>query len=483
MKLVKVLEGIDYELIEGSLEVEISDICYDSRKVCLGSMFVALKGIDVDGHEFVKEAMEKGCSCVVISDDIEINSDITVLKVRDTRKDLARLSANFFEHPADSLIKIGITGTKGKTTVSWMIKRILEEAGYKVGVIGTIGTSILGKMYEHKNTTPESYELQKYLRMMVDSGIKYLVMEVSSQALKVGRIGDMEYDYALFTNLSIDHIGKREHCDYEDYASSKAKLFERCKVAIVNKDDIEYQRMVEKCEGKIYTYGQDSDNDLSIAKVDYCSTDDFLGIELKTSGMIEGEFWVSVPGKFSAYNAMSAIMVGNLLGVSLEKIKTALRNFRVEGRCEIFSLERGVKVIVDYAHNKISMESIIRTMKEYKRGRVVSVFGCGGGRSYERRFELGEMSGKYADFSIVTTDNPRNDEVSDINKDIVCGIVASGGKYIVIEDREEAIRYAIEKALENDIILLLGKGHEKYQEIKGKRYSLDEKEIVNSYLS
>lgn len=481
MKLIKILEGIDYTLVKGSIEIDITDISYDSRSVSTGYGFVALEGIDVDGHDYVDRAISNGCKCVFICRDVLIDADVTVIKLKDTRRELANLSANLFDNPAKDLIKIGITGTKGKTTVSWMIKSILENAGYSVGVIGTMGTFIAGKLYEHKNTTPESYQVQKYLRMMVDAGIKYLVMEVSSQALKVGRVSNIEYDYAIFTNLSIDHIGAREHSDFEDYANSKAMLFKQSKVGIINVDDIGYERMVRDSSCDIYTFGKNG-VDLQLISADYCNTEDFLGVEMNVSGRVNDKFMVSAPGMFSVYNAMGVVLLCNLLGIGNDVIKKSLRNFKVNGRCEVFNLDKGVKVVIDYAHNKISMESIIQTMKEYKSGRVVAIFGCGGGRSFERRYELGEMAGKYADFSIITTDNPRNDDIREINKDIESGIKNVGGKYIIVEDRKEAICYAISNALENDIILLLGKGHEKYQEIKGVRYLFDEKEIIEDFI-
>ena len=481
MKLIKLLDGIKYEFIQGNIDIEIDDICYDSRNIKEGNAFVALKGIDVDGHNYIKNAIEKGCKCIFVCKDVPVYEDVTIIKLKDTRRDLANLSANLFDNPSKDLIKIGITGTKGKTTVSWMIKSILEKANYKVGVIGTMGTFINGKLYEHKNTTPESYQVQKYLRMMVDAGVKYLVMEVSSQALKVGRVHNIEYDYAIFTNLSVDHIGAREHKDFDDYANSKAMLFRQSRIGILNIDDNNYDRMVRDSTCKIYTYGKNG-KDLKLENADYCNNDDFLGIEMDVSGLLTDKFLVSAPGLFSAYNAMGVILLCNLLDISNDIIKEGLKNFSVNGRCEIFNLYNGVKVVIDYAHNKISMESIIRTMKEYKTGRVVAIFGCGGGRSFERRYELGEMAGKYADFSIVTMDNPRNDDIKIINQDIEKGIKDVGGKYIIIEDRKDAIEYAINNAEVNDIILLLGKGHEKYQEIKGVRYSFDEKEIIEKFI-
>lgn len=481
MKLNKILNNIDYKLIQGSIDLDIDDIRYDSREIVGNCGFVALKGIDHDGHNYINMAINNGAKCVFVCEDVKVDADVTVIKLKDTRKSLAYLSANLFENPGDKLIKIAITGTKGKTTTSWMIKSILERALEKVGVIGTMGTFIDGKLYKHNNTTPESYNVQKYLRMMVDSGCKFLIMEVSSQALKVGRVSNVYFDYAIFTNLSLDHVGPREHPTFEDYVKSKAMLFKQSKVGIFNGDDKFYFDMTNQANCKIYTYGSKG-KQLRLGNVKYVNNKDFLGIKFIVSGIMDGDILVSAPGIFSAYNASSAILLCKLLGVDNKIIQNGLKNFSVKGRCEIFNLRRGIKVIIDYAHNKISMESIIKTMKEYKAGRIVVLFGCGGGRSKDRRYELGYVASKYADFSIITTDNPRNDDIDDINKDIVKGIIDNGGEYIIIKDREEAVRYSIEKALDNDIIILMGKGHEEYQDIKGIRYEFSEKKIINEYL-
>lgn len=481
MKLLKLLEGIEYELLLGDIDIDIKDISYDSRKIESEYAFIALRGIDVDGHNYINKAIELGAVCIIVDKEVAINENITVIKLNDTRKELAKLSANLFQNPARELTKIAITGTKGKTTTSFMIKSILEQNGDKVGVIGTIGTIIDGVLYEHKNTTPESYLVQKYMRMMVEKGCKYLIMEVSSQALKVGRVSNIVYDYAIFTNLSMDHVGAREHPTFDDYIYSKSLLFKQSKVGILNCDDKYYHNMIKDSNATIYNYGKNANN-LIINDIKYINNDDALGIELYTDGEIKNKFIINAPGKFSAYNASSAIMLAHLLKINNEVIKTALINFNVPGRCEIIKFNNNIKVVIDYAHNNISMESIINTMKAYKSGRVISVFGCGGGRSREIRYELGVMSGKFSDFSIITTDNPRNDNLDEINADIERGIISQNGKYIIIKDREEAIKYAINNAQNGDIIILMGKGHEKFQEINGIIYELDERKIVENLI-
>ncbi len=478
MKLVDLLKDINYELICGDLSISVFDICYDSRKVKLGDAFVALVGIDSDGHDYIGDVITKGCKCIIVCKDIDPIPNATIIKIDDTRTSLSFLSANLFDNPGDCLIKIGITGTKGKTSISWMIKSILEANGEAVGVIGTIGTYINGKLYEHKNTTPESYLIQKYMREMVDSGVKYLIMEVSSQALKVGRVNNIMFDYGIFTNLSIDHVGPREHPDFDDYVNCKSKLFSMCKRGILNIDDPYYERMVCNSTCDIKTYGK-NDSDYMIENIKYINEDDFMGGEFYIPCLVD-TFRVSSPGLFSIYNACSATIVCSLLGISNDVIKKGLANFSVNGRCEIFNI-KDFKVVIDFAHNKTSMESIINTMKQYEHNRIITIFGCGGGRSFDRRYELGEVSGKLSDLSIVTMDNPRNDDVNDINKDIVKGIIDSDGKYIIITDRKEAILYALNNAVKEDIILILGKGHEKFQEIKGVIYPFDEKEIIDNF--
>lgn len=482
MKVKSLLEGIPYELIKGNIDVEINDICYDSRKIKDNDAFVALIGIDTNGHHYIPDVIKMGCKVIIVCEDVEIHDDVTVIKIDDTRTKLAYLSANLFSSPANHLIKIAFTGTKGKTSSSWMLKKILEMAGKKVGVIGTLGTFIDGVLYEHKNTTPESYQVQKFMRQMVDSGVEYLIMETSSQALKVGRIANIFFDYGIFTNLSIDHVGPREHCSFEDYIESKALLFQQCKIGIFNQDDEYVQKMTKTATCLPYFFGRNG-KDLKIERLHSIHTKDFLGMEFSTTGHVDNTFRVAAPGKFSVWNATGVIMVALLLGIDISFIHSGLEKFQVDGRCEIYHVDDKFKIIIDFAHNKISMESILKTMKEYQPNRIITIFGCGGGRSFERRYELGAVSGELSDLSIVTTDNPRNDDIEEINADIVKGIQEQNGEYLVILDRKEAILYALEHARENDIILLLGKGHEAYQEIKGETFEFHEKEIIQSFLN
>lgn len=477
MKLNKLLEGIDYTIISGSTDIEISDICYDSRKVKVGSLFICLSGSNFDGHDYIDSAIENGAKAVLVEKDID-RRDTTIIKVSSTRRLLSKISINYFDNPIKNMKSIAITGTKGKTTTSFMIKNILEEGNKKVGVIGTMGVFFGDKHYSTVNTTPESYDIQKYLREMVNDGVEYLVMEVSSQALKVGRVDGMEFDYGIFTNLSEDHIGENEHKDMEEYVYCKSLLFNICKNGIFNIDDIYYHDMIKECTCNIYTYGHDKEASLVIDDVKLLRKENFIGLEMTTSGVVNDKFLVNTPGDFSAYNSACAIVVTYLLGCNIYSIKKALSKVAVRGRVEIVPVSDKYTVIIDYAHNGVSTESILTTMRKYNPKRIISLFGCGGNRSKDRRYDMGEVSGKYADFTIITEDNSRFEDVNDIMNDIEVGIKKTNGKYIKIPDRRTAIGYAIDNAMEGDIILILGKGHETYQEKNGERTHFDDREEV-----
>lgn len=478
MKLIKILSGIKYEVVKGDIEIEVNNISYDSRKVGKEDAFICLVGASVDGHDYIEKAIESGANTIIVQKDINIDSDVTVIKLEDTRKSLSRLAINYFDNPSSELTTIAITGTKGKTTTSFMIKNILEEDNKEVGVIGTMGVFFGDKHYSTVNTTPESYDIQKYLREMVNDGVEYLVMEVSSQALKVGRVDGMMFDYGVFTNLSEDHIGDNEHKDMEEYIYCKSLLFKMCKNGIFNIDDIHYNEMIKDCTCKVYTFGHNKEANLVIDKVELLRKEHFIGLEMKTSGIVNDVFLVNTPGEFSAYNSACAIVVTTLLGCNIDSIKDALSKVAVRGRVEIVPVSKKYTVIIDYAHNGVSTESILTTMRKYNPKRIVSLFGCGGNRSKDRRYDMGEVSGKYADLSILTEDNSRYEDVNDIINDIEVGIKKTDGKYIKIPDRREAIKYAIDNAEEGDIILILGKGHETYQEKNGKRTHFDDREEV-----
>ena len=483
MKLNEIFKGIKYKLIKGTMEETIKDIAYDSRLVQNGTLFLANFGLKEDNSKYIPMAIKNGAKAIVISKDTSISEDITIIKVKSTKKILSKLSMNFFDYPQHKLKTIAITGTKGKTTTSFMIKRILECAGYKCGLIGTTGIYIDKIKYPIKNTTPEIYDTIKYMHEMVKGKISYLIMEVSSQALKYDRVNNLIYDYGIFTNLTKDHIGINEHNSMKDYIKSKAKLFHQCHHAILNIDDKYYSNMVMNTNATINTYGYSEKAHLKATNMKLLQDNNFIGINLTTDGLIKDTFKISSPGKFSSYNALAAILTCHLLKIDVSYIKESLSHFSVIGRVEPVHVSNDFTLLIDYAHNGMSTESILSTIKEYNPKRIVTIFGCGGNRSIDRRYEMGEAAGKYSDFCIITEDNNRYEEFENIAKDILIGMHKTTCKYIVIPNRKEAIKYAIQNGKNGDIIMLLGKGHEDYIEIKGIRYPFDERVVIKEILN
>ena len=486
MELKKVLEGIKNIKIRGNVDLDISNIENNSKKVTQNSLFVAIKGFDVDGHKFVEEAIKNGAIAVMLDMNadlkgIKIPKDITVIIAEDTRYALAIAACNFYDNPSRKYKLIGVTGTKGKTTTTFMIKAILEKQGYKVGLIGTIenyiGEDSLGKSIR---TTPESLDLQRIFYKMANEKIDYVVMEVSSQSLKLNRVAGCDFDIGVFTNLYKDHISEKEHTDLEDYFESKKKLFTMCKKGFVNFDDfkgIKIVNTVKNCNFK--TYGIDNTADY-LAK-DITITNVSVDYKVKIHGKNE-RIKVDIPGRFSVYNSLAAIAVAEYLGVSTENIKEALKTITVTGRSELVPNKAELAIMIDYAHTAESLENILQAVKSYTKGRVICVFGCGGDRDKHKRPEMGEVAGRIADFSIITTDNPRTEAPEDIIKEIEEGIKKTKGKYKVIVDRKEAIKEAIKMMNNKDIVVLAGKGHEPYQEINGVKYPFDERIIVKDII-
>lgn len=489
-KLADVLADFPaHRIVKGGMETEIEDVVYDSRKAGENNAFVCIIGAVTDGHRYIGGALKQGCRVFVIQKDIseipELNNAddaVTVIQTENTRIVLSVMSAAIYDYPAKKLTTVAITGTKGKTTTTFMIRDILANHGRKVGIIGTTGVYMGERYIEIHNTTPESYDIQRFFSLMLEEGCDTCVMEVSSQALKLDRTYGITFDYGIFTNMSPDHIGENEHADYEEYVSCKSLLFKQCRHGVFNTDDKETQRMMKDAVCDIHTYGFDKQADLFIDNLDYLVRPGFIGIGFDAHGRINDHFEVSTPGKFSAYNAMSALLVSDLIGVETTDMKKGLLHTFVRGRVEQVKISDRFTLLIDYAHNAMSMESLLTTIREYKPERIVSLFGCGGNRSKLRRYEMGEISGKLADLSIITADNSRFENVLDIIEDIKVGINKTDGDYVVIPDRKEAIRYSIEHAKDGDIILLLGKGHEDYQEIEGVRYPFDERVIIKEIL-
>ncbi len=478
MKLLELLEDMEYECLQGEEDREISTLVYDSRKVEKDSVFVCISGAVRDGHDFALEVAKKGASVLLVEKEVEVPEHVTVIRVSDTRLALAKASAAYFGHPAKELITIGITGTKGKTTATYMVRSILESSGFKTGLIGTIETIIGDEKIPSANTTPESYVVQESFRKMADAGCKCVVMEVSSQGLMLHRVGGFIFDYGIFTNLEPDHIGPNEHKDLDDYIHCKSLLFKQCRQGIFNADDSHLEQILEGHTCKVETYGFSENADIRASKVHLTDKGGTLGVAYHMSGLLSMDVEIDIPGTFSVYNSMTAIAICRHFGVEKEKIFSSLASIRVKGRVEILPVSSKFTLMIDYAHNAMSLNSLLTTLKEYHPKRLVCLFGCGGNRSRERRFEMGEVSSKLSDLTIVTSDNPRKEEPEAIIEDILTGVRRADGEYITIVDRKEAIRYAIEHAKEGDVIVLAGKGHEDYQEINGKKYHMDEREIV-----
>lgn len=481
-KLSEMLEELEYTLVAGELDRNVSALVYDSRKIEKDCIFVCIVGANFDGHSAAAEAFEKGAAAVVVSKDIECSGDTSVIRVEDTRYALAVLSAAWFDYPARKLITIAITGTKGKTTTTYLVKSILEHAGHKTGLIGTIESIIGDEHIPSKNTTPESYVLHETFAKMVNAGLDSVVMEASSQGFLMHRTAGVDFDYGIFTNIEPDHIGPNEHKDFEDYMNCKGMLFKQCKTGIVNGDDVHAKDVVKGHTCRLITYGFDAENDIVASDVKLLNEGSSLGVDFKVSGLVDMEASIDMPGKFSVYNALCAIAICSQFDVDKEAVKTALKAARVKGRIELIKVSDDFSLMIDYAHNAMALESLLTTLKEYNPGRLVSLFGCGGNRAKSRRYEMGEVSGRLADLTVITSDNPRFEEPQDIINDIKTGIAKTDGKYVELINRRDAIKYVIENGQKGDVIVLAGKGHEDYQEIKGEKHHMDERELIADVL-
>ena len=486
MRLSEILNGIQDLKAKGNIDIDIKNISCNSKKVTQDTLFVAIKGYDVDGHDYINDAIANGATAIMLEDikkirNIILPDNVTFIVTKDSRYSLAISACNFYGNPSRKFKLIGVTGTKGKTTTTYMIKTLLEAQGKKVGLIGTIenyiGEDSLG---ESERTTPESLDLQRMFAQMVEQKVEYVVMEVSSQALKLNRVAGIKFDVGVFTNFSKDHISAKEHSDMEDYFNSKMKLFENCNIGFVNIDDFRGARVKREAKCQVKTYGIDNGCDL-LAK-DITITN--IGVDFKAKISDKNErIKVDIPGRFSVYNSLAAISVALYYGCSPEIIKTALENIKIPGRSELVPNKKELSIMIDYAHSPESLENILQAVKTYTKGRVIVVFGCGGDRDSSKRPIMGEIAGRIADYSIVTSDNPRTEDPEAIVKDIEAGISKTKGKYEVIVDRREAIEKAIKMANTKDIVILAGKGHEPYQEINKVKYSFDEREIVKEIIN
>lgn len=552
----KLLQELNCRCILGELPREVTQVAYDSRKVEPGALFVCIRGSRQDGHAFIREAVERGAIVILIEkgamnveqidricdtlrqdaqcdtevdgsseqdfnrhtlqevdalqkvsslqkDDIwkgdnglqevDKRQKLCVLETLNTRAALASISRQWFDNPQETLKIIGVTGTKGKTSTAWMIWKMFTVADQKCGLIGTIEVCYDTWQKKIRNTTPESYELYEILRKMVDHGCQYVVMEVSSQALKLHRVDGIVFDAAVFTNLREDHIGAGEHADFAEYMACKHQLFCQCRMGIFNQDDPYWQEMWRgsSCE-KVLTYGFSRQADYWADRVQLLRGSDRLGVQYHLNrhqtGKNQGEMevaaennWnvvVNAPGKFSVYNSLAAIAVAEQYQTGEKAIEKALHTLQVPGRIEMLPVSPRFIVIVDYAHNAMALDALLRTLRDYHPGRIICIFGCGGNRSAERRFQMGEVAGRLADLVVVTTDNPREEDPEKIADEICLGLSEAKGTYGRIPDREQAVAYGISHAKPGDIVVIAGKGHETYQEINGKKYPMDDRELA-----
>ena len=483
MRLTELLQNFEYICVQGSLDTEVRSVVFDSRKADKDSLFICIKGAVSDGHKYAEDVAAKGASVLVVQDHVAVPEHVTVIKVPDSRYAMACISAAWFGHPAEKLKVIGITGTKGKTTTTYLVKSILENAGHKVGLIGTIEAIIGDKVIPAANTTPESYVVQQYFAEMVEAGCDSVVMEVSSQGLMLHRTAGFLFDLGIFTNIEPDHIGPNEHKDFEDYMHCKGMLFKQCRAGIVNADDEHLEKVLEGHTCSLETFGFSEKADLRAKDLHLVTGKGTLGIAYQAEGLMNFPVEIDLPGKFSVYNSLTAIAICRHFGVSVENIQRALKAAKVKGRIEMVKVSDDFTLMIDYAHNAMSLESLLTTLREYEPARLVCLFGCGGNRSKLRRYEMGEVSGRLADLTIITSDNPRDEEPQAIIDDIKIGISKTAGHYVEIADRKEAIAYAIRHGQPGDIIVLAGKGHEDYQEIKGKKYPMDERALIRDILA
>ena len=473
MKLSEILKGID--VLNKYSDAEVIDVTQDSRLVKEGSLYVCVKGNTFDGHSVAEEMLENGAAAVVVERDLGLDKQVIV---SDTRSIFSSVCANFFGNPAKNLKLIGLTGTNGKTTTTFLIKQILELTGKVVGLIGTVQNMVGDEIYPAKYTTPDPYELQSLFKKMVDAGCEYCVMEVSSQALAQGRVNGLQFHIGAFTNLTQDHLDY--HKTWENYFNSKRILFKNSDIAITNADDKYGLEIVKDLPCKTVTYAVNTNN------ADYCAKNVKFksdGVEYEIVSDFIGRVSCPIPGRFSVYNSLCAAAVALSLGIDYKSVLTAIsKSNGVKGRIEVVPTNTDYTVIIDYAHSPDGLENIITSLREIAKNRVVTLFGCGGDRDRTKRPKMGKIAAELSDFCVVTSDNPRTENPSAIIEDILEGMKGVSTPYVVVENRKDAIRWAMENAQPDDIILLAGKGHETYQILPTGTIHFDEREAVAEIL-
>ena len=478
MKLKELLSGIEVLKASASMETEITSVVYDSRKVTPGSLFVAITGFVTDGNRYISMALEKGAAAVVTA--VEPAENIPYVLVASDRLALALIGKNYYDNPAQKMTLIGITGTNGKTSSTLLLKHVLEQTrGAKVGLIGTMSNLIGDQELPADRTTPESLDLQALFAQMQEAGCTHVIMEVSSHAIALERVGGVRFDVAAFTNLTEDHLDF--HKTMENYCDTKAELFARCDKCVANGDDVWFERMCSKATQPVLSTGVKSEAELTAKDLQLLSD----GISFTVVfGDRKAAVKLPIPGKFTVYNALTVLGCSLQLGIDLQEAAEALKTASgVKGRVEVVPTPgKPYTVLIDYAHTPDGLENVLSSVRGFCKGRLIAVFGCGGDRDPIKRPIMGGIGVQIADLAVITSDNPRTEDPAAIISDIVKGIDPGKKNYIVIENRPAAIRHAMDIAEKDDIIVLAGKGHETYQEIHGVKHHLDEREVVAQYL-
>ena len=458
-------------------DVEVNELRYNSRKVEKGDVFCCVVGTFADGHKYAAQAVEAGAAALVVERQLDL--DVPQILVENTRIAMAEMAAAYYGNPADEMVMVGITGTNGKTSTSYMLKSIAERMGKKVGLIGTIRNMIGDIIIDTERTTPESVDLQRILRQMKDEKVDVVIMEVSSHSLDQKRVHGITYDVGCFTNLTQDHLDY--HKTFENYFAAKKLMFAQCEKAVINLDDSYAADMVAGVDIPMLTVGVREQADVTASEIDITTRGVQFDFNYRN---VTSRFNVPIPGLFSVFNAMSAAGTALSLGWTLDSIKYGLEHMvSVSGRLEPLPTGKNeFTVLLDYAHTPDALENLLKTVRGFATGRVVTLFGCGGDRDHAKRPIMGEIAGRFSDFAIVTSDNPRSEDPMEIIASVEDGVKKSGCEYVVIESRRDAIEYALKNAKKNDVIILAGKGHENYQEINGGKQPFDEKEIVAEIL-
>ncbi len=480
MLLRDILRGLPNYQIDGSLDFDVKNIYYDSRRVTENSLFICIEGLEFDGHDFIGHAVEKGAKVIVANQgrNIKTSGGVNIVYVPDTRRAMVDISKAFFGNPGTRIRLMGITGTNGKTTTTYIIKAILDKTGSKNAVLGTIKNIIGDRIIETERTTPESMDLQRLLRYMVDEGVENAIMEVSSHSLEMGRVEGCDFDVGIFTNITQDHLDF--HKTFDNYLGAKIKLFKKSKKAAINIDDPSSNKIIDSIQGDITTYGIHKKSDIYAKNININNKGTRFTLVLPGQ---QRNISLKIPGIFSVYNALAAATCCNIIGIDIDTIKLGLESMpNIPGRFQAVNAGQPYTVIVDYAHTPDGLENVLRAIKGFAEGDIITVFGCGGDRDTAKRPMMGKVAGQYSDICILTSDNPRSEEPLDIIKDIEKGIIDTKCIYKSIENRKEAIKEALSIAKEKDVVLIAGKGHETYQIIKDKTIHFDDSEVVRELL-